>query len=98
MMEIRKQLESLKQLQEKNALNRLAYGSSVAEFILGLYLLVRAVFMNADVPFLAQLALFAMGLVLICHAIVLVMRSHYDRRTIKMLEMFLSRSEPSNES
>ena len=97
-IEIRKQLEALKQFQEKNAPKRLAYAGYVAEFIVGVYLLARVAFMNADVPSWAQIALFALGLFATCHTVYLLTRYHYDRRMITLLEKLLSESKPSNES
>lgn len=64
---------------------------------MGLYLLARAALVNADVPFWGQLLLLTVGIALMFHAFYLIVRYHYDRRMIRMLEMFLSDSEPSHE-
>ncbi|HXG38309.1 MAG TPA: hypothetical protein VNL36_06025 [Bacteroidota bacterium] len=97
-LQLRKQLESFKQFREKNVPNRLSYGGYLAEFIVGLYLLARVALADGAVPSWAQVTLLGLGIALMLHAFYLLIRYHYDRRMIWLLEMVLSDTETSNET
>ncbi|MGH2568963.1 MAG: hypothetical protein ACRDGA_11540 [Bacteroidota bacterium] len=96
-IQLRKQLESLKQFRQKNAPNRLSYIGYIGELLVAVYLLGQSITIKADAPLWAAWVFLAFGLALLSHSLYLIFRYHNDKRVIAILEALFSESDKAKE-
>jgi hypothetical protein len=93
-IQLRKELESLKQFRAKNAPNRLSYIGYICEFIAGGCLLGLSITsFNVSTLIWAQWLSLILGIIVLSHSLYLIFRFHSDKRLINILELLLSESK-----
>jgi hypothetical protein len=93
-IQLRKELESLKQFRAKNAPNRLSYIGYICEFIAGGCLIGLSITsFKVTTLIWAQWLTLILGIILLSHSLYLIFRFHYDKRWINILESLLSESK-----
>jgi hypothetical protein len=94
-IQLRQQLEALREFERKNAPSRLSLVGYWGEFLAGLVALGQAIILpipNAYV--IASYALYVIGTVLAFHGFYLIIRFKMDKRFKLLLEAMLSVGEP----
>ena len=90
-IQLRKELESLKHFRAKNAPNRLSYFGYICEFIAGVSLLGMSITsIKISVLIWAQWLTMILGIIVLSHSLFLIFRFHYDKRWMNILELLLS--------
>ena len=93
-IQLRKQLEAIKEFERKNAPSRLSYFGYWGELILGVVLLGRLIIIPIEqsqfIPFIPWV-FFAFSIFLTCHGLYLLVRYNLDKRFRLLLEAVLSK-------